>query len=115
MIILMIALGGGLGAVSRAVITTLTQKSTRFQLPIATLIVNWIGAFSIGLLDHLTPLPLDLRLGLITGLLGGLTTFSTLTLELLNMLRNQQWLSFITYSVLQYPGCLFLCMIGTQL
>ncbi|WMZ49113.1 CrcB family protein [Staphylococcus pseudintermedius] len=52
---------------------------------------------------------------IITGLLGGFTTFSTLTLELFQMLHSKTWGRFIWYSTGQYIGCFVLCFIGMQL
>lgn len=66
-------------------------------LPLGTLAANLIGGFSIGLViawltDHPT-LPPEVRLFLITGLLGGLTTFSTYSAEVVMALSRGLWLS----------------------
>lgn len=112
MTLLYVALGGGLGAVFRAFLTALTQKFVQTWLPVATLTVNLIGAFCIGLLSHLPHLSTDMKLFFITGLLGGFTTFSTLTLELFNMVNQHHWGRFFIYTALQYLGCMALCYIG---
>lgn len=73
-------------------------------LPLGTLAANLIGGFSIGLViawltDH-PALPPEVRLFLITGLLGGLTTFSTYSAEVVMALSRGLWLSasFIAFT-----------------
>lgn len=66
-------------------------------LPLGTLAANLIGGYAIGLTiawlgEHPT-LPLEMRLFLITGLLGGLTTFSTYSAEVVMALSRGLWLS----------------------
>lgn len=113
--LLFVACGGGVGAVLRAIFSTITPKYIQSSLPIATLIVNLIGAFCIGYLNHFTFLSPDMKLLFITGVLGGFTTFSTLTLELFQMLNEKKWAAFIIYSTLQYVGCFVFCFLGMQL
>ena len=64
-------------------------------IPLGTLVANVIGGFLIGIvigmLDQFQTLPLEWRLAITTGFLGGLTTFSTFTGETLNHLLRQQW------------------------
>ena len=52
-------IGGGLGAVVRAWLTDVTKSKWSTSIPIATLIVNWIGSFLIGLTTGLYSLKLD--------------------------------------------------------
>jgi len=67
------------------------------SLPLGTLAANLIGGFSIGLviawLTEHPALPPEVRLFLITGLLGGLTTFSTYSAEVVMALSRGLWLS----------------------
>ena len=56
---LLIMIGGGLGAVVRAWLTDVTKSKWSTSIPIATLIVNWIGSFLIGLTTGLYSLKLD--------------------------------------------------------
>ena len=67
------------------------------SLPLGTLAANLIGGFSIGLviawLTEHPALPPEVRLFLITGLLGGLTTFSTYSAEVVMALSRGMWLS----------------------
>ncbi len=93
--VLSIGLGGFLGAVSRYWLSGLAQKlSDRF--PFGTLSVNLLGSFILGLLATLflekVIVSQELRLFVLVGLLGAFTTYSTFSLETLNLLRNGEWL-----------------------
>mgnify|MGYP001173063732 FL=1 len=85
-----IALGGAAGAVSRYLVTLGCQRWTE-NLPVATLIVNVTGCFCLGALLQSAWLPATLRLAVGTGLLGGLTTFSTFGHETFRALEKGQW------------------------
>ena len=65
-------------------------------LPLGTLSANLIGGYSIGLviawLTEHPGLPPEIRLFLVTGLLGGLTTFSTYSAEVVMALSRGMWL-----------------------
>ena len=88
--LLLIALGGALGSVLRFGVITLTYKFFDIHFPWGTIFANLIGCFVIGfiwaVLDTFDE-PKNLKLFLITGLLGGFTTFSSFALENFNMLR----------------------------
>jgi fluoride exporter len=64
-------------------------------IPLGTLVANIIGGFLmglvIGMLDQFQTLPIEWRLAITTGFLGGLTTFSTFSGETLNHLLRHQW------------------------
>ncbi len=84
-------LGGSLGAASRYLIGIGAAKAWGVNFPWGTLIVNMAGCFLIGLIFALaesvrlfTP---GVRLFLITGFLGALTTFSSFSLETTNAVR----------------------------
>lgn len=83
-------IGGGLGALSRWAVALALGPRAVVPFPWATLIVNVAGCFVLGLLAALfagrLPLSPPLRLGLTTGFLGGLTTFSTFGHETVRLL-----------------------------
>jgi len=85
---LLVMLGGSLGAASRYGIGLLTARLWGTSFPYGTMVVNLAGCFVIGLLfalaDRSRLLTPDMRLLLITGYLGALTTFSSFTLETVN-------------------------------
>ena len=81
-----IAVAGGAGSLCRYVVwRAVTQPESAF--PAGTLAVNILGCFCIGLLAKMVNHDV-LRLALITGFLGGFTTFSAFGLETLHLLRN---------------------------
>lgn len=65
-------------------------------MPLGTLAANWIGAYVIGLavayFSDSPKLSDEWRLFIITGLLGSLTTFSTFSAEVVEMLQQGKWL-----------------------
>ena len=88
---LAVFIGGGIGSVLRY---GLTLGATRFfSLPLwGTFTANMIGCLLIGFVggiinNSISPLSTSVRLFITVGLLGGLTTFSTLNLEALELLR----------------------------
>ena len=80
-----VMLGGSLGAASRYGITLVTINLWGTRFPWGTLVVNLAGCFLIGLLfglsDRVRLLTPEMRLLLITGFLGALTTFSAFSME----------------------------------
>ena len=89
---LIVGCGGFLGAAGRFFVgEVLLRYSTALRFPIGTLIVNALGCFLIGLTmglgNRATPAP-ELRLFLVTGILGGFTTFSAFGFETFQLLRT---------------------------
>ncbi len=89
-ILLYIGAGGFFGAISRFLIAGFVQKSFGVLFPIGTLSVNVLGSFIIGFMamyfsQVVQP---EAKAFVITGFLGALTTFSTFSLENVNMLQN---------------------------
>lgn len=99
--ILIVGLGGAIGAALRYIINISTLKFQFSDIPIATLLVNIIGCFLAGMFFHLVEKNIefsdDLRLLLITGFCGGLTTFSALTIEEYSFISNKQFLLASVY------------------
>jgi CrcB protein len=65
------------------------------NLPLGTLAANVIGGYlmglAMGLIGHYEAMPVELRLLLTTGFLGGLTTFSTFSAETVSLMQRQQY------------------------
>lgn len=93
-IILLIALGGGLGSVFRYLTAQFVNKHVQLYFPYATFTANILGCFFIGLFlgylekNHITN-P-DLKFFLVTGFCGGYTTFSTFSDENVQLLQANQ-------------------------
>jgi fluoride exporter len=83
--LLAIAIGGTLGCWARYGMTILVQAIYGRDFPYATLSINVLGSFLMGFLfietiERLTFGP-NFRIGILTGFLGGFTTFSTFAME----------------------------------
>lgn len=111
--------GGSLGAASRYGVGLLTAKVWGTAFPWGTLAVNLIGCFLIGLLfglaDRVRLLTPDMRLLLITGYLGALTTFSSFSLETVNAARAGLSLQPLVNVLVNNLGSLTLTFIGLWL
>ena len=93
--IIYIAVAGGLGAIGRYYITSLTQKMLGYGFPYGTLVVNVLGSFLLGLIVQTGMstdlLPRSLRLAMAFGFLGAFTTFSTFSYETLVYIEDGAW------------------------
>jgi len=91
---LAVGLGGFIGAVTRFYVGVEMVKHFPHEVPLATLTVNIIGSFIIGILIAIfltyTPNVL-LKLFLVTGFLGALTTYSTFAIESFVLLNSNFW------------------------
>ena len=101
---LAIAIGGVLGCWARYAITNLVHAIYGRDFPLATLSINVVGSFLMGFifivtLERLTIAPY-LRIGIMTGVLGGFTTFSTFAMESLLLAEQGEAGKSILYIVL---------------
>lgn len=84
--------------------------------PWGTLAVNLGGGYLVGLALGLVAAhpgwPVWIRLGLITGFLGGLTTFSTFSAEVVQYLERAQYASALGYALVSLAGSLCLTVLG---
>ncbi len=114
--IIAIFLGGGLGAVSRYLVGINLARHFEINLPISTFLVNVVGSFIIGFLYFLFIEKADIspvvKLALTVGFCGGLTTFSTFSLELFEMVGNHQFFHAFAYAILSVTICLIMSAIG---
>ena len=88
---LFVALGGGLGAVGRYLLSLIAAP---WSFPVMTLLTNFLGAVVIGAVAQAAgqlPMSKSAVLFLKTGLCGGFTTFSTFSLETVELLEQGRW------------------------
>jgi fluoride exporter len=115
--ILLVALGGAIGSVTRFKLSGwVLQLTPNWRLPLGTLAVNVIGCFVAGLLAGMAVkqqvfMP-DVRVFLFTGLLGGFTTFSAFGLETLLLLKRGEANIAIAYVVISVVAGLLVAWWG---
>lgn len=102
--LLLVLLGGAVGTGCRFGLATLVNSGLGPRsFPYATFLINVTGSFLIGFLAELfdTRLPAspEIRAALLVGFLGGYTTFSSLSLETLNLIRSGSWAQAAFYPV----------------
>ena len=116
--ILIVGLGGFLGAALRYLISSATAKCCS-DFPIGTLIVNILGGFIMGFImeasTSIWPLSANVRIFLTTGAMGGLTTFSTFSYETIALLSDGEYLMGGLNAGLNLFSALFACWLGKML
>ena len=113
--LLCVGLGGFCGAILRALTGIGISKITFLSgFPYATLTVNIIGSFIIGIfltLPSLNSTP-NLKSFLTAGLLGGLTTFSTFSFDTLSLIESRMITSALTNILLNVFVAIIACYLG---
>ncbi len=116
---LAIALGGALGAVSRFGVNKLVAESFDSRFPIGTLLVNVLGSFAMGIFYVLIIekglLPAEWRPFIMTGLLGAFTTFSTYSLDALNLWQTGHVSMAVSYILMSVVSCLLAVWLAVTL
>ncbi len=92
--VILVAAGGAVGSVARYLVGVWSVRMLGLAFPWGTLIVNLVGSFAIGLLTELIArrfnASMELRLLLVTGFLGGFTTFSAFSLDTIALYERGQ-------------------------
>ncbi len=99
--ILAIVLGGGIGSAARHYAITGATAAMGEGFPYGTLFVNVLGSFVIGALMEGMALkwdmPLEARAFLVTGFLGGFTTFSAFSFDVLKLVDTDKFMTAAVY------------------
>ncbi len=113
--LIVIALGGSVGAVARYLASKNIQPIYNQILPLGTLFVNVTGAFLIGFLFYLFDnviVSRDIRSFLTIGFLGAFTTFSTYSLETINLFKDGEIKLGVSNLLLNNLLCLIMVIVG---
>jgi fluoride exporter len=110
---LAVATGGALGTMARYFLSGLIANAFGQTFPWGTLIINATGSFIIGFFGTLTGpdgkflVSGTFRQFVMVGICGGYTTFSSFSLQTLNLANDGEWL----YASGNVAGSVFLCML----
>ena len=114
-----ITAGGALGSILRYLMQVQCAYWLGSKFPYGTLIVNTIGSLLIGFLfitlSDRYIVSVEVRLMLMTGLLGGFTTFSTFSLETMRLIQQGSFLSAVSNVFLNVVTCIAACYLGVVL
>lgn len=118
--ITLIFIGAGLGGVLRYGVSSGVYHLVNKNFPYGTLVVNISGSFLMGFLFILTlerfqNIAPQLRAFLLIGFLGGYTTFSSFSIETINLIENASWFPAILNILLSTILCLIAAWIGVIL
>jgi fluoride exporter len=109
---LLVFIGGGLGSSFRYFIGNFMNRNVKLSLPWNTLSANLIACVILGILTGWLTTKLETdssqRLFIGVGICGGLSTFSTFTLEIFELVKSNQIALAISYMLLSTISCLLL-------
>lgn len=125
---ILVAIGGALGTIARYWLSGLTARVIGETFPWGTLVVNVTGSFVIGFFAALTGpdgrlyVASEGRQFVLVGLCGGYTTFSSFSLQTLNLINDGEWalaganigLSVVVCLVAVWAGAAAANMINTM-
>jgi len=108
--------GGAVGAGMRHLVNMLSVRVFGLAVPWATLSVNIIGSFAMGMLVALLlgrmPEAAGLRIFLATGILGGFTTFSAFSLDVVVMAERGDTAYAVWYVIASVALSIAACFVG---
>lgn len=117
--LLLVFFGGGLGSVTRFVLGKWISTLHQHHFPWGTLAAN-VGAclavgFFIGLADHKQIISPASRIFWVVGFCGGFSTFSTFSVETINLIQQGFTISSLSYVLASVALCLCATFAGLQL
>lgn len=114
-VLLLIGAGSFIGGISRFLLTQLVHAKVMSTFPLGTMSVNIVGSFLIGILYALIDrgnVNAEWKMFLITGILGGFTTFSAFSAETFAMMKQGQLFNASAYVVATVVVAVFATMSG---
>jgi fluoride exporter len=118
---LWVALGGALGTTARYWLSGVVARSVGETFPWGTLVINVTGSFVIGCFGALTGPDGRVFVGstarqfVMIGMCGGYTTFSSFSLQTLNLMNDGEWLQAGANVVLSVLLCMIAVWVGVVL
>ncbi|HYK73140.1 MAG TPA: fluoride efflux transporter CrcB [Pseudoneobacillus sp.] len=115
MIYLYVGIGGAIGSIFRYFVSQLSLPFWN-HLPLGTLIVNLLGAFVLGWFTaKIVPIETisqAVKTGISTGVIGSFTTFSTLSVEAVQLLNQSYYGVLLVYLLISVVGGIGLSALG---
>lgn len=115
--ILAIALGGATGAVLRFLVSSSIYGWLGHSFPYGTLVVNVVGSYLIALMSEALLLErvavaMEFRSGILVGVFGSFTTFSTFSVETLYLFQQREWQRALANIGISTGSCLIAAVLG---
>jgi CrcB protein len=116
---LWVAIGGALGSVARFWCSGFVAQTVGGTFPWGTMVVNVVGSFIIGFFGTLTGadgrllVSPDIRTFVMVGFCGGYTTFSSFSLQTLELIRNRDFAEAGSNVLLSVALCLVAVILGS--
>ena len=101
-LLLLVSVAGGLGAVARFSLDTWTRRRLRPHYPVGTFVINLSGSLLLGLVAGLVLARMASPLWqtvLGVGVLGGYTTFSAASVETVRLLQERRWAAAVLHGL----------------
>lgn len=111
--LLNVLVGGFFGAIARFYLSTIINGKKNSLFPYGTVSVNLLGCFFMGIVVHYSPQE-NIYALLAIGFLGAFTTFSSVQMEMVTLLKNKQKVAFI-YFLITYIGGITFFMLGLMM
>jgi len=115
--VLFVGAGGAVGSMLRYMLAGVIQRTAN-TFPVGTMAVNVAGCLLIGILsERFAEATIDpvYRTAILVGVLGGFTTFSTFSLDTLNLAENRQYTLALANVLITVTLCLVACWGGQRL
>lgn len=117
--VFLVFLGGGIGSALRYLVSKSFTGWINNPFPYSTFLVNIIGCFLIGIFltlpERFDWFTLEYRLFLATGICGGFTTFSTFSYENFALIKEGDYMYFVSYTILSFAIGLAATFLGMYL
>lgn len=119
MFYLLLFFAGGSGVLCRYFVGRAAINFQWVALPFGTLIVNVVGSFLMGYLSWVMlqkwQMSKEVQLIILTGFLGGFTTFSAFSLEMVSLIEDGSFMRAVVYLLASVSLCLVMCLLGLWL